>query len=164
MLRSASLQLRASSSLVASSSAAAVRASAAPRTVAAFKVAPIASGARFYKSSSNPNAAAASPQKANAPSGFDKFAETNNAYYIEEMHRRWKQDPSSVHASWDVYFSGLDKGIPSESAYRPPPTLMPLPQDAPPIDADSLSAGESVDDHLKVSVCFRRSLSSLRAH
>lgn len=66
------------------------------------------------------------------------------------MHRRWRDDPASVHASWDVYFSGLDKGLPSEAAFRPPPSLMPLPVDAPPIDHESLASGESVDDHLKV--------------
>lgn len=149
MLRTASLQLRASSSLVAArASASSSRRAGAAAAFAA---------TRPFQTSSHRLAAPASPQKPQTPSSFDKFAETNNAYYIEEMHRRWKQDPASVHASWDVYFSGLDKGIPSESAYRPPPTLMPIPQDAPPIDADSLSAGENVDDHLKVS---RRALAT----
>lgn len=71
------------------------------------------------------------------------------------MHRLWKQDSSSVHASWDVYFSGLDQGMPSESAYRAPPSLMPLPVDAPPIDAGNLPHGESVDDHLKLQLLVR---------
>lgn len=37
------------------------------------------------------------------------------------MYRHWKTDPKSVHASWAAYFEGLDKGIPSSSAYTPPP-------------------------------------------
>ncbi|KAF9236529.1 thiamine diphosphate-binding protein [Melanogaster broomeanus] len=30
-------------------------------------------------------------------------------------------DPKSVHASWDAYFSGMDHGLPSAKAFQPPP-------------------------------------------
>lgn len=81
---------------------------------------------------------------------------TNNAYYVEEMRRLWEQDPKSVHASWDVYFRGLDQGMKSEGAFRPPPTLMPLPMEAPPIDTSAIgSNSKSVDDHLKLQLLVR---------
>lgn len=81
---------------------------------------------------------------------------STNAYYVEEMHRRWRQDPSSVHASWDVYFSGVDNGMSPEQAYRPPPSLTGLPLDAGPVDHESLSSGaQNVDDHLKLQLLVR---------
>ncbi|PWN51094.1 hypothetical protein IE53DRAFT_64377 [Violaceomyces palustris] len=112
-------------------------------------------------SATNPQATAA-PQQPNAPSPNDSFINTTNAYYAEEMHRRWKEDPASVHSSWDVYFSGLAKGIPSELAYTPPPSLMALPMEAPPVDFSSVSAGQSVDDHLKVCALPPRPYSNQR--
>lgn len=106
---------------------------------------------RYYQSSSKNEQASPAPAKPNAPSGSDTFINTTNAYYAEEMHKLWKQDPNSVHASWNVYFSGLAKGLPSEQAFRAPPTLMPLPVEAPPVDVSSFSgADQAVDDHLKV--------------
>ncbi len=106
---------------------------------------------RHYQSSSKSEQASPAPAKPSAPTGSDTFINTTNAYYAEEMHKLWKQDRSSVHASWDVYFSGLAKGLPSEQAYRAPPTLMPLPMEAPPVDVSGFSGStQAVDDHLKV--------------
>jgi 2-oxoglutarate dehydrogenase E1 component len=65
----------------------------------------------------------ATPAKAVPPSPIDAFANGANSYYIEEMYRDWKNDPKSVHASWQAYFSGLDKGLPSAAAFTPPPGL-----------------------------------------
>lgn len=69
------------------------------------------------------------------------------------MHRRWKDDPSSVHSSWDVYFSGLDKGLPSESAYQAPPSLMTY--EAAPVHTGEAGPENSVDDHLKLQLLVR---------
>lgn len=83
------------------------------------------------------------------PSANDLFANGTNTYYVEEMYRHWKGDPKSVHASWDVYFSGLEKGLPSSEAFQRPPSVMPAPSDgAPALHANS---GAELDDHLKVS-------------
>jgi 2-oxoglutarate dehydrogenase E1 component len=82
------------------------------------------------------------------PSPNDPFANGTNAYYAEQMYRHWRQDPKSVHASWDVYFSGLDKGLPSAQAFQPPPTHFPNPSDGAP--ALHVGAGAELDDHLKV--------------
>lgn len=87
---------------------------------------------------------------ANPPSPNDIFANGTNAYYAEEMYRHWRQDPSSVHASWDAYFKGLDKGLPSSVAFQPPPSLVAPPTDgAPALHASA--GGAELDDHLKVS-------------
>ncbi|MCO5590270.1 hypothetical protein L7F22_044239 [Adiantum nelumboides] len=115
----------------------------------------IPSTLRALSSSAKKPQASPAPQKANAPSPYDSFVTTNNAYYIEEMRRSWKQDPSSVHKSWDAYFSGLDQGIRSEDAFRAPPSLMALPIDAPPIDTSFSADSQSVDDHLKLQLLVR---------
>jgi 2-oxoglutarate dehydrogenase E1 component len=85
-----------------------------------------------------------------APSANDLFANGTNTYYVEEMYRLWKLDKSTVHVSWDVYFSGLDKGLPSSEAFQPAPTAIPPPADgAPALYAGA--PGAELDDHLKVS-------------
>lgn len=86
---------------------------------------------------------------ATPPSPNDPFANGTNAYYAEEMYRHWRQDPSSVHASWDAYFSGMDKGLPSSKAFTPPPSILPPPADGAP--ALHPGGGAQLDDHLKVS-------------
>jgi 2-oxoglutarate dehydrogenase E1 component len=83
-----------------------------------------------------------------APSPDDPFANGTNTYYAEAMYRNWKQDPKSVHVSWDVYFSGLDKGLPSTWAFRPTPRHLPAPADGAP--ALHAGGGAELDDHLKV--------------
>lgn len=84
------------------------------------------------------------------PSPNDAFANGTNAYYVEEMYKHWRQDPKSVHVSWDTYFSGMDKGLPSQQAFQPPPTFLPQPVGgAPTLDA---GRGAKLDDHLKVNI------------
>lgn len=83
------------------------------------------------------------------PSPNDAFANGTNTYYVEEMYRHWREDPKSVHASWDAYFSGMDKGLPSHQAFQPPPTFLPAPVGgAPTLNAGN---GAKLDDHLKAS-------------
>lgn len=75
----------------------------------------------------------------------------SNAYYAAEMYRLWKQDPNSVHTSWQVYFSGLDKGMKSEDAFRPPPGLVSLPAAADGAPQLNLQGSGDLQDHMKVS-------------
>ena len=37
--------------------------------------------------------------------------------------RAWRKDPSSVAASWDAYFSNMEKGMSPQDAFTPPPSL-----------------------------------------
>lgn len=89
---------------------------------------------------------------ATSPSPNDAFATGTNTYYAEEMYRRWKSDPSSVHASWDAYFSGLDKGVPSSQAFQPPPGLISLPTAADGAPSLHAGTGQDLTDHLKASL------------
>ena len=63
------------------------------------------------------------------------------------MYKTWKQDPKSVHVSWDVYFTGMDKkGLTSEQAYQPPPSIQPLawrgPASTPTTDTSPINVGK----------------------
>jgi hypothetical protein len=89
---------------------------------------------------------------ASPPSPNDPFANSSNAHYAEAMYKHWRQNPNSVHASWNAYFSGLDKGLPSFQAFQPPPKYLPAAADGAP--ALHAGGGAELDDHLKVS-CFQ---------
>ncbi|MDR3737319.1 MAG: hypothetical protein P4L10_17545 [Acidobacteriaceae bacterium] len=41
---------------------------------------------------------------------FASTAATENAGYVERMYQAWKQDPRSVHISWNEYFKGAVAG------------------------------------------------------
>lgn len=89
---------------------------------------------------------------ATPPSPNDPFANGTNASYAEEMYRHWKQDPRSVHASWNAYFSAMDRGVPSAKAFQLPPSLVVRPTDGAP--ALYPAGGAELDDHLKVTRCL----------
>lgn len=89
---------------------------------------------------------------AKEPSPNDIFASGTNAYYAEEMYKRWREDPKSVHASWDVYFAGLDKGIPSSQAFTQPPSHFDVPEAAGGAPSLDIKGSNGLTDHLKV--CF----------
>lgn len=44
----------------------------------------------------------------------------SNTLYAEQMYARWLQDKSSVHASWDAYFSNVSRDVPSSTAFISP--------------------------------------------
>ncbi|KAI8447835.1 thiamine diphosphate-binding protein [Phakopsora pachyrhizi] len=91
-----------------------------------------------------------------APSPSDAFVNSNNSYYIEEMYRLWKKDQSSVHQSWNIYFSGLDKGLPSERAFQPPPGLVSMPNPAGDVGLIALSgSGGQLEEHMKIQLLVR---------
>ena len=94
---------------------------------------------------------------AQPPSPNDPFATGNNTYYVEEMYRIWKEDPKAVHASWDVYFSGLDSGVRPQDAFTPPPTLqsLPTPTGGTPTLHSLSGSSKDLSDHLKVSQTAR---------
>ncbi len=51
----------------------------------------------------------------------DSFASGDNAMYAEQMYDLWTKDPNSVHASWNIYFTNLSKGVEPSSAFVEPP-------------------------------------------
>lgn len=96
----------------------------------------------------------------NAPDPNDNFLQGENANYIDEMYVQYKQDPKSVHVSWQVYFKNIESGnMPISQAFQPPPNLVPSSSAA----VTGLAAGAGVgigegsdiDNHLKVQLLVR---------
>ena len=92
----------------------------------------------------------------------DSFLQGNTANYVDEMYMEWKNDPTSVHVSWQVYFKNMESGdMPTSRAFTPPPTIVPQP----PGSTQSLSfrastaategQGGDVLNHLKVQLLVR---------
>ncbi|KAG8413708.1 2-oxoglutarate dehydrogenase E1 component [Metarhizium acridum] len=44
------------------------------------------------------------------PDPSDNFCLEALPNYIDEMYMQWKQDPKSVHVSWQVYFKNMESG------------------------------------------------------
>ncbi|KAK6455715.1 alpha-ketoglutarate dehydrogenase [Scheffersomyces xylosifermentans] len=56
--------------------------------------------------------------------GTDTFLQGNNSNYIDEMYDAWRQDPTSVHASWNAYFKNIESdNVPPSQAFQAPPTI-----------------------------------------
>lgn len=52
----------------------------------------------------------------------DNFMSGTNSVYLEQMYDNWVRDKSSVHPSWDAYFSNISSGLTGEQAFIMPPT------------------------------------------
>ncbi|CCH61431.1 hypothetical protein TBLA_0E03770 [Henningerozyma blattae CBS 6284] len=91
--------------------------------------------------------------------GQDSFLSTSNAPYIEEMFENWKNDPTSVHSSWDAYFRNMsDLNIPASQAFQAPPTLVGTPtgnEDVPLGTGIGQNVNSNVMSHLKVQLLCR---------
>ena len=90
----------------------------------------------------------------------DSFLQGNTANYIDEMYAEWKQDPSSVHVSWRVYFKNMESGsMPTSQAFQPPPTIVPSPEGGAagfsPGAAMAVGDGSDITNHLKVQLLVR---------
>ncbi len=46
-----------------------------------------------------------------APHPAEGFLSGTSTVYIDSMYEMWKQDPKSVHGSWNVYFKNVDAGL-----------------------------------------------------
>jgi len=53
----------------------------------------------------------------------DSFINGTSGIYVERMFENWKKDPSSVHTSWDIYFSNIEQGKSVLEAFQSPPTI-----------------------------------------
>ena len=97
----------------------------------------------------------------------DSFLQGNTANYVDEMYMAWKQDPSSVHVSWQVYFKNMESGdMPTSRAFTPPLTIVPQPVGGPTQSysttavrdmAQGMAQGQGSDitNHLKVQLLVR---------
>lgn len=91
----------------------------------------------------------------------DSFMETTNAVYMDEMYHAWKQDPSSVHVSWQAYFKNLDGGVPSSAAFQaaPPASLAksaPMPTTGPASLSEAhTTMNNDTLNHLKAQMLVR---------
>ena len=54
---------------------------------------------------------------------YESFLSGNASNYVEDMYEAWKEDPSSVHASWRSVFESADAGAPPGATFAPPPTI-----------------------------------------
>jgi hypothetical protein len=53
----------------------------------------------------------------------DSFVNGTSGNYIEKMYAEWKKDPSSVHVSWNAYFTNIESGMEPSLAFQTPPTI-----------------------------------------
>ena len=76
------------------------------------------------------------------------------------MYLQWKQDPSSVHVSWQIYFRNIEGGdMPISQAFQAPPTIIPPPSGGLPAyePGMGMNVGQGSDlmNHLKVQLLVR---------
>ncbi|KZZ91296.1 2-oxoglutarate dehydrogenase, E1 component [Ascosphaera apis ARSEF 7405] len=92
--------------------------------------------------------------KNEAPDASDSFLQGNTANYIDEMYLAWKEDPNSVHVSWQIYFKNMEDGkMPISQAFQPPPNLVPASTGA--VPTIHPVSGSQVSNHLKVQLLVR---------
>jgi len=95
----------------------------------------------------------------NPPDPNDSFLSGSTANYIDEMYLQWKQDPKSVHVSWQVYFKNMESGdMPISQAFTPPPSIVPGTQAVLGLAAGAgvgIGEGADVTNHLKVQLLVR---------
>lgn len=72
------------------------------------------------------------------------------------MYAAWKEDPNSVHVSWQAYFSNMESDAPASQAYVSPPTIVPTPSGGvPSVVPGRATSGNGIIDHLKVQLLVR---------
>ncbi|XHG08948.1 hypothetical protein AWENTII_012032 [Aspergillus wentii] len=82
-------------------------------------------------------------QRCYASQSSDTFLQGSGADYVDHMYFSWKSDPTSVHTSWQAYFSAIENGrIPIENAFQPPPGLVSLK----PVQRTAHGSGGGVDE------------------
>ncbi|EGV64611.1 2-oxoglutarate dehydrogenase E1 component [Yamadazyma tenuis] len=87
----------------------------------------------------------------------DGFLSTTSGNYIDEMYDAWKQDPTSVHVSWNAYFKNIENNnVPPSQAFSAPPTIIPtVSGGAAGFVPGNEHMSEDVVTHLKVQLLVR---------
>ena len=75
--------------------------------------------------SSTHNFATAAAKKPEVQAFNESFLSGSNSAYIERIFEDWIQDKTSVHSSWDAYFTNVLKGYEPEETFQMPPSLSP---------------------------------------
>lgn len=90
----------------------------------------------------------------------ESFIAKNSPTYLDEMYYAWKQNPESVHKSWQAYFKLTESGVAPEAAFQVPPTLRNYDKIgklsggvAGPSTTDAID--KEIQDHLKVQLLVR---------
>lgn len=52
---------------------------------------------------------------------MDNFVNGTSAVYVDQLYDQWKENPKSVHASWQAYFKNME--IDAAEPYSQPPTM-----------------------------------------
>ncbi|GAA5944634.1 hypothetical protein JCM3775_005858 [Rhodotorula graminis] len=78
-----------------------------------------------------------------------------SASYAEAMLEEWKQDPSSVHASWRAYFELTEGGLPASQAFQAPPIAIGDSMEGPAPVLLNMGGGGQIEDHMKVQLLVR---------
>jgi 2-oxoglutarate dehydrogenase E1 component len=80
----------------------------------------------------------------------ETFINGSSIAYVERMYDSWKEDPKSVHVSWQAYFSNVAKGI--TPAFIPPPSLGGSISFTAPAKGETAVAtsAKDLEDHVKV--------------
>jgi len=96
--------------------------------------------------------AAAVSRRTKSSLSQEPFLSGNSSNYVEEMYYAWLVDPKSVHASWNAYFTNLNKDQPS--AYMSPPdlqtSLRSYQEDSKGVAATHTVPDEYIADNIKV--------------
>ncbi|CAK9437970.1 uncharacterized protein LODBEIA_P23480 [Lodderomyces beijingensis] len=87
----------------------------------------------------------------------DTFLQGNNSNYVDEMYQAWREDPASVHASWNAYFKNIENdSVEPSKAFQAPPTLVPTVSGGAAGFVPGSSVGnQDVVTHLKVQLLVR---------
>jgi len=97
----------------------------------------------------------------------EPFINGTSGTYVEDMYESWKEDPTSVHKSWDVFFRNADNGAPPGMAYQSPPEIyghpiqyqtevaVAQPQAAAPAQSAPADFQDRIQDHLAVFSLIR---------
>ena len=51
----------------------------------------------------------------------DNFVNGTSAVYVDMLYDQWKENPESVHPSWQAYFNNVEHDV--AIPYTPPPSL-----------------------------------------
>lgn len=86
----------------------------------------------------------------------EPFLNGNSSIYVEEMYLAWKEDPKSVHKSWDAFFKASSAGLQPGLAYQAPPSLTSSSALSKSHSSETdLISHQHIDDHLSVQAIIR---------